>query len=141
MMQPGTAIVRRIDEIVPLSGSDRHLMRVRVGDFCSVVEDNIYAPGDLVVWIAPHSVLPDGLIRDMGAAGKLSGKSGRTVKTRELCGCISQGVLYPVDNDPQQPFIILPTEDGIGCYHPVHEGMDVTEALGITPSSHLITRN
>lgn len=140
-MQPGTATIQRIDEIVPLSGSDRHLMRVRVGDFYSVVEDNVYAPGDLVVWIAPHSVLPDGLIRDMGAAGKLSGKSGRTVKTRELCGCVSQGVLYPVDNDINQPFITTPSDDGVGHYYPVYEGLDVTEALGIQPSSHLISRN
>jgi hypothetical protein len=138
-MQPGTATIQRIDEIVPLLGSDRGLVRVRIGDFYSVVEGGRYSEGDLVVFIASHCVLPDILVETLGATGKLSGKAGHTVKTRELNGCLSHGILYPVDNDRDQPFIVIPTEDGVGCYFPVDEGLDVTEALGIEPSSHLIS--
>jgi hypothetical protein len=140
-MRPGTATIQRIDEITPLLDSDRGLVRVRIGDFYSVVEGGQYSEGDLVVFIASHCVLPDILIETLGATGKLSGKTSHTVKTRELHGIRSHGILYPVDNDRDQPFITLPTEDGVGCYFPVHEGLDVTEAFGIEPSSHLTARN
>lgn len=135
-MLPGTATVVQIDDITPIPGSDK-LELARVGDWYSVIETHRFVPGQLAVFIAEHSVLPQDLIAVMGAAGKLSGKQGNTVKKRELCGCVSHGVLYPVDSGDGHPFIVLPTDDGIGAYFPVRLDMDVTAALGIQPSSHL----
>ena len=135
-MLPGTATVVQIDDIMPIPGSDR-LEIARVEDWYSVVETNRFVPGQLAVFIAEHCVLPPELITVMGATGKLSGKQGNTVKTRNVYGCVSHGILYPVDSGDGHPFINLPTDDGIGAYYPVRIDMDVTAVLGIQPSSHL----
>jgi hypothetical protein len=136
-MKAGTATVARVDTVLDILGSD-HLQVARLGDYYSVVDKNTVSPGQLAVFITEHCVLPNSLIEAMGATGKLSGKQGKTVRFRELCGYISQGVLYPVDSGDGEPFITIPTDDGVGVYQPVHEGQDVTELLGITPSSHLL---
>lgn len=135
-MTPGTAVVARVDDVLNILGSEK-LQVARIGDYYSVVDKNIVSPGQLAVFINEHCVLPDDLIMMLGATGKLSGRQGKTVRCRELCGIVSQGVILPVDSGNGSPFITLPTDDGVGTYQSVYEGQDVTSILGIEPSSHL----
>lgn len=124
-MIPGTATVVRIGDITQIPDGERVAL-ARIGDMQSVVEQHLFHPTQLAIFISEHSVLPPELIDYIGAAGKLSGHQGRTVKQRTIYGCCSQGILIPI-----------PTKDGIEIVSPVFEGQDVTDALGIQPSSHL----
>jgi len=73
------------------------------------------------------------LLTTMGLEGKLAGPEKNRVKAVKLRGCLSMGIIYPVDSgeDCGGPFINLPTEDGIGAMLHVIEGQDVASELGI----------
>ena len=84
----------------------------RVGDFRCVVGKGEYKTGDTVAYIPTDSILPDGLIAEMGLEGKLSGKHKNRVKTIRLRGQISQGLVYGMPKTPV--------------------GVSVTRQLGVT---------
>jgi RNA ligase (TIGR02306 family) len=130
-----SATVVRIDDVVDIPDA-QHVQLVRIGDFQSVTDLGVYRPGDYAVFITDGCVLPLDLIEMLGATGKLSGRDGRTVRTRELCGYVSQGILIPVDSGDGCPFICLPTDDGIGAMYGVHEGQDLLDVLNISVPSH-----
>lgn len=125
--------VVKIEAIEPIVNADA-IEVAMVGDYRSVVRKGQYNVGNLAVYIPEAAILPSELIRDMGLEGKLAGTNKNRVKAVKLRGCLSQGLLYPVDSgsDCGGPFINLPTEDGIGTMLPVVEGQDVTQELGIT---------
>lgn len=142
-MNKGTAVVVRIDDVNDIPGKD-NLQLVRIGDYYSVADKNAFHPGQLAVFIFDRCILPKALIEALGATGKLSGKQCDTVRSRDVAGCFSHGILFPVDaittsvgGDHSFPYVAIPSEedeDEIGILHPVYEGMDVTKALGIIPT-------
>jgi hypothetical protein len=136
-MNPSATVVR-IDDVVDIPDAE-HVQLVRVGDFQSVTDRNVYRPGDYAVFITDGCVLPQDLVDMLGASGKLSGRNGRTVRTRELCGYVSQGILIPADFNEGHPFISLPTDDGIGAMCMVQEGQDLMKELNITVPPHRTT--
>lgn len=76
-----------------------------------------YRPGDLVVYIPEDSVLTETLLKEMNFwkddKGTLAGKQGNRVKAIKLRGVLSQGVLYPANENATV-------------------GQNVAEELGIT---------
>jgi len=86
----------RIRSIEPIEGADMIELAV-VGDYRSVVRKGDYKSGQLAVYIPEGAVLPEWLIERMGLTGKLAGKQKNRVKAVRLRGCLSQGLLYPVD--------------------------------------------
>ena len=125
--------VVRIRAIEPIPGADAIELAV-VGDYRSVVRKNTFTAGSLAVYIPEAAIVPDLLLAAMGLDGMLAGKQKNRVKAMKLRGCLSQGILMPVDSgdDVGNPFISIPTEDGIGVMHIVAEGDNVAEVLGIT---------
>jgi len=67
----------------------------RVGDYLSIVGKDQFKTGDKVVYIPEQSILPDGLIEELGLVGKLSGKEQNRVKAIKLRKILSQGLVYP----------------------------------------------
>lgn len=130
-MSTFTVPVVKINAIEPIEGADAIELAV-VGDYRSVVRKGQYRAGDLAVYIPEQAVLPLDLLQALGLEGKLSGSEHNRVKAVKLRGCLSQGLLYPVDSGDGIPFISLPTDDGIGTLYVVQPGDDLAEVLGIT---------
>jgi RNA ligase (TIGR02306 family) len=124
--------VTRVSAIEPIPDADAIELAV-IGDYRSVVRKRTVSVGSLVVYIPEGAVVPDLLLRSIGLEGKLAGSKKNRVKAMKLRGCLSQGLIYPVDSgeDVSGPFLTLPTEDGIGTMLPVHEGQNVAADLGI----------
>jgi len=127
------AVVTRISTIEPIPNADAIEVAV-VGEYRSVVRRGTFTPGSLAVYIPEAAVVPDLLLKAMGLEGMLAGSKKNRVKAIKLRGCLSQGLLYPVDHGTNStgPFITIPTEDGVGTLFPVVEGQDVTADLEIT---------
>lgn len=125
--------VVRVRAIEPIPGADAIELAV-VGDYRSVVRKNLHSVGSLAVYIPEAAIVPDLLLKAMGLDGMLAGKQKNRVKAIKLRGCLSQGILMPVDSgdDVGKPFISIPTEDGIGAMHFVGEGDNLADLLGIT---------
>jgi RNA ligase (TIGR02306 family) len=127
--------VVRIDAIEPIPNAD-NIEVARIGGYCSVVRKGQFRPGELAVYLPEGAVVPRGVLRAIGlwedgaAKGRLAGAEGNRIKAIMLRGVLSQGLLYPVDQ-AGEPFITLPTDDGIGALFPVREGDDVADALGV----------
>ena len=98
-------------DIVPHPNADALELGV-IGDYRSCVRKGDYTPGQLVAYIPEGSIVPDGLIEEMGLTGRLAGSKHNRVKAVKLRGVLSQGLVYPMAD--------------------VAEGEDVTERLGIT---------
>lgn len=111
----------------------------KVGDFQSIVKKGQFNDGDLAVYIPEQAVVPEWLLKEMGMwdeakqKGGLSGSMGNRVKAIKLRGVLSQGLMLQMDqgNESTGPFVVAPTEDGIGAAAYVGEGGDVAEFLGI----------
>jgi RNA ligase (TIGR02306 family) len=127
------APVVRIRSIEPIPGADAIELAV-VGDYRSVVRKGQMCEGQLAVYIPEASIIPPLLLRALGLEGKLAGSDKNRVKAIKLRGCLSQGIVFPVDSgtDCGGPFISIPTEDGVGVMLGVQEGQDVAADLGIT---------
>jgi RNA ligase (TIGR02306 family) len=126
--------VTKIRAIEQIEGADTIQLAV-VGDYRSVVRKNTYRAGDLAVYIPEAAIVPDNILEVLGLTGRLAGKQKNRVKAIRLRGCLSQGILYPVDSgqDVGGPFIVLPTEDGVGnALYDLQEGQDLAEEMGIT---------
>lgn len=65
----------------------------QVGLFRAVVLKGAYKTGDYAVYIPEGSVLPAGLIEELGLTGRLAGKDHDRVKAIRLRGEISQGIV------------------------------------------------
>lgn len=83
-----------------------------IGGYKSIVMKGQFKSGDLAVYIPEQAIVPDELLKEMGLTGKLSGAGKNRVKATKLRGIVSQGLLYPANEDWE-------------------EGADVAETLGI----------
>lgn len=121
--------VVKINAIEPINGADAIELAV-IGDYRSVIRKGQYTTGDLAVYIPEQSILPAELIEEIGLTGKLAGSDHNRVKAVKLRGCLSQGILYPVDYDAPSASHTLKCHDG--AYTFVKEGDNVADDLGIT---------
>jgi len=128
------ALIRRIDRIEPIPNADA-IECAYIGGWPSVIKKGQFNVGDLVVYCEIDSWIPHHLApflskeKDPREYNKVKGERLRTMKLR---GCLSQGLILPVDYIDGVPFITADyLEDGIGRMLFVTEGDDVTEALGI----------
>lgn len=125
--------VTRIRAIEPIEGADAIELAV-VGDYRSVVRKGDFKADQLAVYIPEASIVPEWLLNKMGLVGKLAGKDKNRVKAIKLRGCLSQGLLYPLE--------YINREKGVLEYWheeqlrtdriTVWEGDKVTPYLGIT---------
>lgn len=86
----------------------------RVLGYTCVVPKGEFKTGDVAAYIPEQSIVPDGILEEMGLAGRLAGKGHNRVRAERLRGVLSQGLLYRGD-----------TVRGAA------EGDDVTRTLGI----------
>lgn len=117
--------VVKIKAIEPIENADA-IELVVVGDYRSVVKKGQFVAGDLCVYIPEAAIVPDWLLKEIGLEGKLAGSEKNRVKAIKLRGCLSQGIIVPLD---------IVTQYGIGDRPDVfniHEGDDVSKLLGIT---------
>ena len=84
----------------------------RIGDYHSIVLKGQFKDGDICAYIPEASIVPDGLIAEMGLEGKLAGPEHNRVKAIRLRGVLSQELVYPTPGRTA--------------------GTDLTEELGIT---------
>lgn len=121
--------VRKIKAIEPIPNADAIELAV-IDDYRSVVRKGDFSEGDLAVYIPEASLVPLPLLQKMGLEGKLSGSEKNRVKAIKLRGCLSQGILYPVEKLEDRHFdgrVTLPGDKNIL----VMEGVDVTDDFGI----------
>lgn len=98
-------------EVEEHPNADR-LELLRVGGYRVLARKGSFKTGDLAAYIPESAVVPDGILREMGLEGKLSGPKKNRVTARRFRGVLSQGLCYPA----RRGWV---------------EGQDVTEELGI----------
>lgn len=111
------ASVKRIKDIQPIEGADA-IEVATVDGWKVVTKKGEHQIGDLVVYLEIDSWVPQELAPFLikGDAKEYNGVKGERLRTVKLRGQVSQGLILPVS--------VLPA--GV-----VHEGLDVTEILGI----------
>ena len=76
-------IEARIHRVIIEEHPDAHSLELaRIGEYRAVVRKGEVQDGDLVAYIPESSILPDGLIADMGLTGKLAGRDHNRVRGR-----------------------------------------------------------
>jgi RNA ligase (TIGR02306 family) len=65
----------------------------QVGLYRAVVAKGAYRTGEAAVYIPEQSVLPDGLIEELGLTGRLAGTAANRVRAVRLRGELSQGIV------------------------------------------------
>ncbi|MFF9220593.1 RNA ligase (ATP) [Streptomyces viridosporus] len=93
----------------------------QVGLYRAVVAKGAYRTGDIAVYIPEQSVLPAGLIEELGLTGRLAGGRHDRVKAVRLRGELSQGIVC-------RPKAL----DGVDLAKAAEDGTDFAEPLGIT---------
>ncbi|MET9962846.1 RNA ligase (ATP) [Streptomyces sp. NPDC006326] len=93
----------------------------QVGLYRAVVAKGAYRTGEFAVYIPEQSVLPAGLIEELGLTGRLAGGSADRVKAVRLRGELSQGLVC-------RPRAL----DGVDLAQAAEAGTDFAEVLGIT---------
>ncbi|MGI5453469.1 RNA ligase (ATP) [Streptomyces sp. CA-249302] len=93
----------------------------QVGLYRAVVVKGAYRTGDTAVYIPEQSVLPAGLIDELGLTGRLAGSNSDRVKAVRLRGELSQGIVC-------RPKAL----DGVDLARAALDGTDFAELLGIT---------
>jgi len=124
--------VARIRAIEPIENADVIELAV-IGDYRSVVRKGDFRAGDLAVYVPEASLVPEWLLEKMGLTGKLTGKLKNRVKAMKLRGCLSQGLVYglnQLDNDQCMMVYFNLTSEKLLTLR-VHEGDDVIDFLGI----------
>lgn len=111
------ATIRRIEEVKPINGADL-IQAYRVDGWWLVDKKDAYQVGDLAIYCELDSWIPNELAPFL-SKGKhprvFNGVAGERLRTIRLKGQLSQGLLLPVP----ESFVKV-------------EGMDCTDALGIT---------
>ncbi|MFB7510554.1 RNA ligase (ATP) [Streptomyces broussonetiae] len=93
----------------------------QVGLYRAVVAKGAYRTGDAAVYIPEQSVLPPGLIEELGLTGRLAGGEANRVKAVRLRGELSQGI------------VCSPTAlADVDLTRAAAEGTDFAERLGIS---------
>ncbi|MCW7943037.1 2'-5' RNA ligase [Streptomyces hygroscopicus] len=93
----------------------------QVGLYRAVVAKGQYRTGDTAVYIPEQSVLPTGLIEELGLTGRLAGGNRDRVKAVRLRGELSQGIVC-------RPRALA----DVDLAQAAADGADFAEALGIT---------
>lgn len=108
------ATVQRIT-VEPHPNADRLEIAKVLGYVC-VVPKGKFRTGDVAAYIPEQSIVPAGILEEMGLAGRLAGKDHNRVRAERLRGVLSQGLIY----------------DGEALHNAeAREGEDVTATLGI----------
>ncbi|WP_060907391.1 RNA ligase (ATP) [Streptomyces scabiei] len=92
----------------------------QVGLYRAVVAKGAYRTGDTAVYIPEQSVLPAGLIEELGLTGRLAGSRSDRVKAVRLRGELSQGIVC-------RPRALA----DVDLMAAVSDGTDFAERLGI----------
>jgi RNA ligase (TIGR02306 family) len=93
----------------------------QVGLYRAVVAKGAYRTGDVALYIPEQSVLPAGLIEELGLTGRLAGSDSDRVKAVRLRGELSQGIVC-------RPKALA----GVDLARAALDGTDFAERLGIT---------
>ncbi|MFE9997893.1 RNA ligase (ATP) [Streptomyces avermitilis] len=93
----------------------------QVGLYRAVVAKGAYRTGETAVYIPEQSVLPAGLIEELGLTGRLAGSRSDRVKAVRLRGELSQGIVC-------RPKALA----DVDLARAVADGTDFAELLGIT---------
>ncbi|MGW7819326.1 RNA ligase (ATP) [Streptomyces puniciscabiei] len=93
----------------------------QVGLYRAVVAKGAYRTGEAAVYIPEQSVLPAGLIEELGLTGRLAGGEANRVKAVRLRGELSQGIVC-------RPKALA----DVDLARAAAEGTDFAERLGIT---------
>ncbi|MFF4358161.1 RNA ligase (ATP) [Streptomyces sp. NPDC001604] len=93
----------------------------QVGLYRAVVAKGAYRTGDVAVYIPEQSVLPTGLIEELGLTGRLAGSNSDRVKAVRLRGELSQGIVC-------RPKALA----GVDLARAALDGTDFAQRLGIT---------
>ncbi|MFD3628252.1 RNA ligase (ATP) [Streptomyces sp. DSM 116494] len=93
----------------------------QVGLYRAVVAKGAYRTGDAAVYIPEQSVLPAGLIAELGLTGRLAGAEHDRVKAIRLRGELSQGLVC-------RPKALA----DVDLVRAAEDGTDFAEVLGIT---------
>ncbi|MFI7404535.1 RNA ligase (ATP) [Streptomyces sp. NPDC049541] len=93
----------------------------QVGLYRAVVAKGAYRTGDAAVYIPEQSVLPTGLIEELGLTGRLAGSNSDRVKAVQLRGELSQGIVC-------RPKALA----GVDLARAALDGTDFAQRLGIT---------
>lgn len=93
----------------------------QVGLYRAVVAKGAYRTGEAAVYIPEQSVLPAGLIEELGLTGRLAGGNHDRVKAVRLRGELSQGIVC-------RPKALA----GVDLARAAADGTDFAERLGIT---------
>ncbi|MGW3149863.1 MULTISPECIES: RNA ligase (ATP) [Streptomyces] len=93
----------------------------QVGLYRAVVAKGAFRTGEAAVYIPEQSVLPAGLIEELGLTGRLAGGNADRVKAVRLRGELSQGIVC-------RPKALA----DVDLTRAAAEGTDFAEALGIT---------
>ncbi|WP_030946200.1 RNA ligase (ATP) [Streptomyces sp. NRRL S-646] len=93
----------------------------QVGLYRAVVAKGAYRTGDAAVYIPEQSVLPTGLIEELGLTGRLAGSNSDRVKAVRLRGELSQGIVC-------RPKALA----DVDLARAALDGTDFAEQLGIT---------
>ncbi|MFE1309991.1 RNA ligase (ATP) [Streptomyces sp. NPDC058755] len=93
----------------------------QVGLYRAVVAKGAYRTGEAAVYIPEQSVLPPGLIEELGLTGRLAGGDANRVKAVRLRGELSQGIVC-------RPKALA----DVDLARAATEGTDFAERLGIT---------
>ncbi|MFD5270621.1 RNA ligase (ATP) [Streptomyces sp. NPDC058335] len=92
----------------------------QVGLYRAVVAKGAYRTGEVAIYIPEQSVLPAGLIEELGLTGRLAGGNADRVKAVRLRGELSQGIVC-------RPKALA----DVDLARAVKEGTDFAERLGI----------
>ena len=118
------ATIRKIDALRPIPDADAIECAI-VGGWTCVVKKGEYTVGDLAVYCEIDSFIPSTIAPFLTKPGQYAktfeGVEGERLRTVKLRGQLSQGLLLPLT-------VIF--DNGHTIYHV--EGIDVSEALGIT---------
>ena len=88
----------RLKTLLPIPKADRvELAQLEGMDFQFVVQKGVYAPGQEVLYIPLDSLVPTDLAERLGLTGKLGGPEKNRVRTVQLRGVYSQGVVAPIE--------------------------------------------
>ncbi|UXY26610.1 RNA ligase (ATP) [Streptomyces sp. HUAS TT20] len=93
----------------------------QVGLYRAVVAKGAYRTGEAAVYVPEQSVLPAGLIEELGLTGRLAGGNADRVKAVRLRGELSQGIVC-------RPKALA----DVDLARAAADGTDFAEALGIT---------
>ena len=115
------ASVRRILDIQPIEGADK-IVRAQIDGWWVVTAiTNGFKVGDLVCYMEVDSFVPSEVAPFLTKPGQFpkefNGVKGERLRTIRLRGCLSQGLIIPLD--------------GLNVAYRVEDGMDLTEILKI----------